>query len=72
MLAERSKIPSARLDDATLIVDLGIDSFALIELLIDLQEELKIRLSSGDLDSVRTIGELLHVLEDRTRAVAAQ
>ncbi len=53
------------LEDDILLNDLVAESFALIETVISLQEELSIRLVQDDLRDVRTVGDLVQVCADR-------
>jgi len=53
------------LDDNMVLTDLVAESFALIETVINLQEELKIRLVQDDLRGVNTVGDLLSVCAKR-------
>jgi acyl carrier protein len=50
-------------DETSLLTDLVHESFILIEMVIDLQEKHGIRLHQEDLAEVRTLGQLLDVLE---------
>ena len=56
---------SGELDDAMLLTDLVAESFALIETVINLQEELRIRLLQEDLREVKTVGDLVGVCAAR-------
>lgn len=57
------QIPSDRLsDESTNLSDLVSESFVLIELVIQLQDEHKIRLNQEDLTNVKTLSDLLDVL----------
>ena len=49
--------PSASLSD-----DMGADSLDFIELVIDIEAELSITLLDGDLEQVKTVGDLLAVV----------
>jgi acyl carrier protein len=53
------------LADAMVLTDLVAESFALIETVINLQEELHIRLVQEDLRQVRTVGDLVGVCAER-------
>jgi acyl carrier protein len=46
-----------------LLTDIVPDSFALVELLIGLQEDLGIRLDQEDLAKIKTVGQLMQLLE---------
>ena len=64
-LADALKRPSQDLDDETVLTILVAESFALIETVIRLQEELDVRLVQEDLREVRTVGDLVNVFADR-------
>lgn len=52
---------AADLDDDTALMDLVAESFALVEAVITLQEDLKIRLVQEDLRDVKTVRDLIQV-----------
>jgi acyl carrier protein len=56
---------SEELEDDVLLNDLVAESFALIETVINLQEELNIRLVQEDLREVKTVGDLVRVCAKR-------
>lgn len=64
------QIPVAKLKDEALITDIVTESFAIVEMVIDLQEEFGIRLGQEDLKSIQTIGALASLIAERTKAVA--
>jgi acyl carrier protein len=64
-LAESLKRKTEDLDDEIALVDLVAESFALIETVINLQEDLSIRLVQEDLRDVKTVGELVRVCAAR-------
>lgn len=53
------------LDDDTVLKDLVAESFALIEAVINIQEDLSIRLVQEDLRDVKTVGDLVSVCAQR-------
>jgi len=53
------------LDDDTVLKNLVAESFALIETVINLQEDLGIRLVQDDLRDVKTVGDLVQVCARR-------
>jgi acyl carrier protein len=62
----------ARTTDDALLSELVDDSFALVELMIELQEELGLRsVVPEELRSVRTVGELLDQLSSAVAPAAA-
>lgn len=64
------QIPVARLKDEALIAEIVTESFAVVEMVIDLQEEFGIRLGQEDLKSIKTIGALAALIAERTKKVA--
>jgi acyl carrier protein len=65
LIARSLRIPEHEVLEETLIKDLVEDSFALIDLVIDLQEELGVKLRQDDFRTVRTVGDLGCVLAKR-------
>jgi len=56
--------PEERLVDEALLSDLVEESFALIEMMIELQEEFGVRVFvQDDFKAVRTVGELIALIE---------
>jgi acyl carrier protein len=53
------------LDDDIMLNELVAESFALIETVINLQEDLNIRLVQEDLRDVKTVGDLVRVCSAR-------
>jgi acyl carrier protein len=64
----RLPVPAAQLTPATPLTSLAVDSFELVELVIDLQEEFGVRLSQADLVGARTLGDLVALLRGKTHA----
>jgi len=58
------KQPVSRLDDSALLTDLVCDSFVLVDMVIELQEEFDIILVQEDLRQVKTVGDLIGVFEE--------
>lgn len=55
--------PVAKITDDRLLADLVTQSFVLIEMIIELQEDLGIHLVQEDLKDVRSVGDLIRLLE---------
>lgn len=53
--------PPQSIDRTMNIRDLGVDSFELVDLLVQLQEELNVRIFQEDLGAVQTVGDLENV-----------
>lgn len=58
-------VPPERLQDETLLSNLVTDSMLLVNMIIELQEDLGIRIVQDDLRNVKTIGDLVGVLEKK-------
>ena len=57
--------PITKLEDSAVLSDLVLESFVLVEMVIELQEQFNIRLVQEDLNSVKTVGQLTKLFEDR-------
>ena len=66
-MAALLKQPVARLEDGRVLTDLVAESFLLIEMVIQLQEDLHIRLVQDDLNDVKTVGDLVQVVLVKTK-----
>jgi acyl carrier protein len=64
------QIPVAKPKDDARVTDIVTESFAIVEMVIDLQEEFGIRLGQEDLKAIQTIGALASLIEERTKRVA--
>jgi len=62
-LAEFLHRPVESLEDTTVLTDLVSDSMILVNLVIELQEELGVRLVQDDLKDVKAVGDLLALFE---------
>ena len=61
-MARFLKKPMGSLEEGNVLMDLVNESFLLVELVIELQEEFGLRLVQEDLRLVRTVGDLVQVL----------
>ena len=59
------RLQPGRAVDGAVLTDLVTESFVLVQLVIDLQEEFGIRLSGEDLREVRTVGDLITTVTSR-------
>lgn len=64
------KVPVSRIEDSMPLQEVVADSFMMVELLIELQEEYAIRLDQADLKDVATVSELTALIKERADAVA--
>jgi len=53
--------------DAKFIEDLGTDSLGVYELIVELEEEFKIEVPAGDEDSLKTVGDVVKYVEEKTQ-----
>jgi acyl carrier protein len=58
-MARILKLSPERLDDARILTDLVTESFVLVEMVIELQQELGVRVVQDNLKDVHTVGDLV-------------
>lgn len=66
-LADLANRPLERVTDDLAMTDLVADSFALVEIVIELQEELGVRLLRDHLSGVKTVGQFIGVVQEQSR-----
>ena len=57
-IAETLQLPLAKLADDRLLTDIVRESFAMVEMVIDLQEEFGVRLEQAELRQLKTVADL--------------
>lgn len=62
-IAKRVYVPADQVRDEMVLADFALDSFALVELLIELEETSGIHLSTVDLADLGTVGQLTALIE---------
>ena len=62
-IAEVLNIPADRVSEETNLKDLVSDSFLLVEMAIELQEDFRVRFSQEDLKVVHTVQDLIALIE---------
>lgn len=67
-MADFLKQPVSKLEDDIILTNLVAESFALVEMVIELQEEFGVRLVQEDLKNVKTVGDLAGLFESRANA----
>jgi acyl carrier protein len=67
-IAEILRQPIEKVADATELIDLVAESFVLVEMAIELQEEFHVRLLQEDLNGVRTVADLTRLVASRALA----
>jgi acyl carrier protein len=61
--------PLERITEESLLADIVLESFRLVEVAIELQEEFSVRLEQADLSAVETVGDLSELIAQRSRQV---
>ena len=64
------KQPVSRLQDDTLLTSLVVESFILVEMIIDLQDAFGLRLVQEDMKDVKTVGDLTKLFVSRAGAAS--
>jgi len=59
--------PVSKLEDGAVLTTLVVESFALIEMVIELQEEFGVQLVQEDLKDIKTVGDLTGLIASRSR-----
>lgn len=67
-IAKFVKKPAAKIGDGVALLDLVQESFVLVEMVIDLQETFSVRFGQEDLSAVKTVGDLIDLVERRVSA----
>lgn len=62
-IAALLKIKEERVSDQALLSELVSDSFALVDMVVELQEDLSVRLTQENLKEVRTVADLYRQFE---------
>ena len=57
-IADTLQLPLAKLADDRLLSDIVRESFAMVEMVIDLQEEFGVRLEQAELKQLKTVADL--------------
>jgi len=65
-IAETLQLPLAKLTDDRLLTDVVAESFAMVEMVIDLQEEFGVRLDQAELKKLKTVADLTALVAAKT------
>lgn len=68
-IASLASIPVEMLDDNELLTDLLVDSFAIVDLSIAIQEELDVIFIQQDLIRLDTVGDLITLVKSKLQLV---
>ena len=69
-IAETLQLPLAKLGDERLLTDVVAESFAMVEMVIDLQEEFGVRLEQAELKKLKTVADLVTLVAAKSRSAA--
>ncbi len=61
------KLNTETLDKNALISSYGIDSLEVVELVMDLEENFGVRLENNDFKKIKTVGDLLVIIEEKLK-----
>ena len=67
-IADTLQLPLTKLADDRLLTDVVRESFAMVEMVIDLQEELGIRLDQAELKQLKTVADLISLVTTKCAA----
>jgi acyl carrier protein len=70
-IASFLKQPISRLQDDALLTNLVVESFILVEMIIELQDDFAVRLVQEDMKDVKTVGQLTELFVSRAKSAAA-
>jgi acyl carrier protein len=66
-IADTLQLPIAKLTDERLLTDVVAESFAMVEMVIDLQEEFGVRLEQAELKKLKTVADLTSLVSAKSR-----
>lgn len=68
-IAERLDVDVSDItDEKSFIEDFGADALDLIEIALDIEDETGIEISNHEIDSIRTVGDLLSLVKSKNDA----
>jgi acyl carrier protein len=67
-IAATLQLPLAKLGDDRLLTDVVAESFALVEMVIDVQEEFGVRLEQAELRTLKTVADLTALVAAKAAA----
>jgi acyl carrier protein len=67
-IADTLQLPLAKLTDERLLTDIVRESFAMVEMVIDLQEEFGVRLDQAELKQLKTVADLTALVAAKSAA----
>lgn len=71
IIAEKADIEAASIQlDSRLVDDLGLDSLALVELMLAFEESFELEISEQDTEKLRTVKDVVDLLNERWQRLA--
>jgi acyl carrier protein len=70
-ISDRLSVPADQVDDEALLTDLGFDSLDAVEVAMLLEEEHGIEIDDAAIESVKTFGDLVGLVERKLAGKAA-
>lgn len=67
-MSECLRVPVARLEDSAVMTNLVSDSFILVDMVIELQEEFDVQIMQEHLKQVVTVSDLIRTFDDQFAA----
>lgn len=64
-IAEVLRLPESKVTEDVSLQDLTVDSFVLVELVVELQEEFGVQFVQEDLPAVKTVGDVVRLVNER-------
>jgi acyl carrier protein len=69
-ISDTLQLPLAKLADERLLTDVVTESFAMVEVVIDLQEEFGVRLDQAELKKLKTVADLTGLVAAKAKLAA--
>ena len=69
-ISDTLQIPLTKLADERLLADVVTESFAMVEVVIDLQEEFGVRRAQAELKKLKTVADLTGLVAAKAKAAA--
>lgn len=65
LISSQLEIEQDKINDDTTFDELGADSLDLIDVIADIEKEYEIEIAQGELESIKTVGDIEKLLCDR-------
>ena len=57
------KLTKVKFDNSSLVLEIGIDSLDLVELVTEYEDEFDIYVSDQELEKIKTVGDIINIFE---------